>query len=249
MGHPRLVGWRNGLARSRAILFCKHERRGDRALALGNAIEQIEKFREADGGGVCALDEGVAGGAEGGDAEGHGDAVIAAGIDGSAVEGLAAGDVEAVVELGYFRPHRAKIFRDEGDAVGFLDTQLARAADANAAAGERRDGGEHGQLVNELSREGAADCSRSEALGRRGNLHDADQFGVLLFEIEDGDVRAECGEDVEQRGAGRVEADGVENEAGAGEERGGAEEECGGGQVARDGGVDGVERLRAGDGD
>ncbi len=192
------------------------------ALPFGDFIQQIEKLREADGDGVCALDERVAGGAEGGDAEGHGDAVIAARIDLSAVEGLAAGNIEAIIELGDFSAHGAKVFYDEGDAVGFLDAQLPRAADANAAACERRDGGEYGQLVNELRGESAADFSRSETLWRRGNLHDADQLGVLFFEVEDGDMRTECGENIKQRGTRGIEADRVQNEAGAGDELGGA---------------------------
>ena len=72
---------------------------------------------------------------------------------------------------------------------------------------------------------------------------------MLLFEIQDSDTRAEGGEDIEQRGAGGIESDGVEDEAGAGEERGGAEEKGCGGKIAGNGGFDGVERLRAGDGD
>ena len=72
---------------------------------------------------------------------------------------------------------------------------------------------------------------------------------MLFFEVEDTDARAEGGEDVEQSRARGIEADGVENEAGAGEERRGAEEECGGREIAGDDGIDGVERLRTGDGD
>ena len=68
--------------------------------------------------------------------------MIAAGVDGGAVQGLAAGDVEAVVKLIDFSAHGAKILRDESDAVGLLDAQLARVANADAAAGEGRDGGE-----------------------------------------------------------------------------------------------------------
>ena len=85
--------------------------------------------------------------------------------------------------------------------------------------------------------------------GRRVDLDGADQLAVFVFEVEDADVRAERGEDVEQRGAGGVEAELVEDEVGAGEERGGAEEEGGGGDVTGDGGFDGVELLAAGDGD
>ena len=56
-----------------------------------------------------------------------------------------------------FSAHGAEIFGDEGDAVGLLDAEFLRVADANAAAGEGRDGGEDGQLVDELSGERAAD--------------------------------------------------------------------------------------------
>ena len=120
-------------------------------------VQQVEEFREADGGGIGALNERVTSGAEGCDAKGHGDAVIAAGVNDRAVEGLAAGDIEPIVKLLDFGAHGAEIFGDEGDAVGFLDAELARAADANAAAGEGRDSSEDGQLVNELSGESAAD--------------------------------------------------------------------------------------------
>ena len=71
---------------------------------------------------------------------------------------------------------------------------------------------------------------------------------MFVFEIEHADVRAECGEHVEQRGAGGVEAERVEDEVGTGEERGGAEEEGGRGHVTGDGGFDGVQVLAAGDG-
>ena len=52
-----------------------------------------------------------------------------------------------------------RLLRDEGDAVGLLDAQFLRIANANAAAGVGRDGGEDGQLVDELSGESAADFS------------------------------------------------------------------------------------------
>ena len=86
-------------------------------LALGYAVEQVEKFGEGDGGRFGSADEGVSFCAECGDGEGHGDAVIAAGVDGGSMEGLAAGDVEAVVELFDFSSHGAKVGGDEGDAV------------------------------------------------------------------------------------------------------------------------------------
>src|ERR1700678_4281914 len=55
------------------------------------------------------------------------------------------------------------------------------------------------------------------------------------------------GVEVEQRGAGGVHAERVEDEVRVGEEQGGAEEEGGGGDVAGDGGIDGFEALVAGD--
>ena len=113
-----------------------------------------EEFGEADGGGFGALDLGVGGGAEGGDGEGHGDAVIGAGVDGCAVEGLVAGDVEAVGVLGEGGAHGGEVFGYEGDAVGFLDAKLVGVADGDAGAGVGSDGGEDGELVDELGGEG-----------------------------------------------------------------------------------------------
>ena len=129
----------------------------DKGSALGDAIQQVEELREADGSGVGALDERVAGGAESCDAKGHCDAVIAAGVDGGAMEGLSARNIEAVIKFLDFSAHGAKVLGDEGDAVGLFDAELARAADADAAAGEGRDSGEDGQFVNELRGESAAD--------------------------------------------------------------------------------------------
>ncbi len=54
-----------------------------------------------------------------------------------------------------FGAHGAEIFRNERDAVGFLDAQLTGAADADAAARVRRNGREHGKLVDELGGERA----------------------------------------------------------------------------------------------
>ena len=77
------------------------------------------------------------------------------------------------------------------------------------------------------------------AAGGAVDLDGADEFAVVLFDVEDFDFAAEGGDDVEQGGSGGVHADGVEDEVGVGEEEGGAEEEGGGGEVAGDGGVDG----------
>jgi hypothetical protein len=220
-------------------------------LALGQGVEQGEELGEGDGGGFGALDLCVAFSAEGGDGEGHGDAVVGAGVDGCAVQFLVAGDLEAVGILGELGSHDAEILGDEGDAVGLLDAQLLSVADDEAVGGVGGDGGKHGQLIDDLRGERAADDE-----GLRGGcgcdtvyLQAADQFAVLLFDGEDLDAAAEGGDDVEQRGAGGVHAEGVEDEVGVGEEQRGAEEECGGRDVAGYGGVDGCEALAAEDGE
>ena len=188
-------------------------------------------------------------GAQGGDAEGHGDAMIAGGVDSCAVERLAAGHVEAVFEFGDFCAHGAEVFGDERDAVGFFDAQFAGVANADAAAGVRRNGREHRQLIDELGGDRAADLCRSHALLRSRNAHGADKLGVLLLDMKNGDFCAECGEHVEQGGAGWIEAKRIEDEVGAGKERCGTQEKCSGRQIAGNGSLDGVERLRTRDGD
>ena len=134
------------------------------------------------------MDLGVAGGAEGGDGEGHGDAVVVAGVDLRAVELLVAGDVEAVLVLGEFGAHGAEIAGDEGDAVGLFDAELFGVADAHAVAGVGRDGGEDGELVDELGGEGAGDVEGLRERAGAGvgvDLDGADEFAVVLFDVED----------------------------------------------------------------
>ncbi len=195
------------------------------------------------------MDEGFALGAEGGDGEGHGDAVVSAGVDGCAVGSLTAGNVQAVFELFDLDAHGAEVAGDEGDAIGLLDAELLGVADADAVAGVGGDGGEDGQFVDELGGECSGDGGAAEAVVGRVHLDGADEFAIFLFEIEDGDGRAEGGEDVEEGGAGGVESEVVEDKVGVGKEGCGAEEEGGGGHVSGDGGLDGFEALAAGDGD
>ena len=73
------------------------------------------------------------------------------------MELLTAGDVEAIFKLFNFSTHGAEIFGDESDAVGFLDAEFLSVADADSAACVGSDGGEDGELVNELSSQWAAD--------------------------------------------------------------------------------------------
>ena len=123
------------------------------------------------------------------------------------MQSLAAGNIEAIVELLDFGTHGAQISRHQGDAVGFLDAQFLCLADANAAASEGTDGSQDREFVDELRSQRAADFGGSEALSGGGDLHGANQLRMFFFEIEDSDARAEGGEDVEQRGAGGIEAE------------------------------------------
>ena len=72
---------------------------------------------------------------------------------------------------------------------------------------------------------------------------------MFFFDVKDFDFCAEGGEEVEECGAGGVEAEVIDDERGAGEDGGGGEEKCCGGDVAGDFRFDGVELLGAGDGD
>ena len=149
------------------------------------------------------------------------------------------GMVEAVFVFGELGSHGVEIFGDERDAVGLFDAEFFGVADGDAVVGVGRDGGEDGEFVDDLGGECAADVHAARAVGRAVDLDGADEFAVVLFDVEDFYFSAECGDDVEERGSGGVHADGVEDEVGVGEEEGGAEEEGGGGEVAGDGGVDG----------
>ena len=208
-------------------------------LALAEGVEVGEELGEADGCGFGSVDLGVAFGSKGCDGEGHGDAVVGAGVDLGAVEVLVAGDFEAVFVFGEGGSHGAEVFGDEGDAVGLFDAEFFGVADGDAVDGVGRDGGEDGELVDDLGGERSADVHAAWAGGGAVDLDGADEFAVVLFDVEDFDFAAERGDDVEEGGSGGVHADGVEDEVGVGEEEGGAEEECGGGEVAGDGGVDG----------
>jgi len=57
----------------------------------------------------------------------------------------------------------------------------------------------------------------ARAVGWAVDLDGADEFAVLLFDVEDFDFSAEGDDDVEQRSSGGVHTDGVEDEVGVGE--------------------------------
>src|SRR5271170_3105236 len=215
--------------------------------ALAKSVEVGEEFGEAYGSCLCTADLGVARGAEGGDGEGHGDAVVRAGVDDCAVQALVAGDLEAVFMFGELGAHGSEVLGDEGDAVGLFDAELFCVADGDAVDGVGSDGGEDGKFVDDLGGEGATYVYTAWATGRAIDLDGADEFAVVFFDVEDFDLPAEGGDDVEQGGAGGVHTDGVEDEVGVGEEKGGAKEEGGGGEVAGNRCVDGLEGLMAWD--
>ena len=119
-------------------------------LALAEFVEVGEELGETDGGGFGSLDFGITSRSEGCDGKGHGDAVVGAGVDLRAVEALVAGDFKAVFVFGEGGSHGLQVFGYEGDAVGLFDAELAGVADGDAVDGVRGDGGEDGELVDDL---------------------------------------------------------------------------------------------------
>jgi hypothetical protein len=189
------------------------------------------------------LNQGLALSAECGDAESHGDAMISARVDHRAVERLSTGDVEAILELFNFCAHRAEISGDKGYAIRFLNAEFFCIADANAAAGIGTHSCEDGEFIDELGGQGAADGCGAKTLFIGGDLNGPDEFRVDLLNLKDSDMRAQRCEYIEKRGAGGIETDAVEDEAGAGEERRSAQKERRGGDVTRNGRADGLKRL------
>lgn len=160
-------------------------------LALGYHIQKIKKLREANGGRFGALNQGFAFRAECGNAECHGDAMVPAGVDCGAMKCLTAGDVDSVFELLHFSAHCAKIASNQRYAIGFFDAEFFCVANADAAASVGTDGSEDGKFVDELRREGSADCGGPEAFRFGGDLYGADEFGMSFLKLEDGDARSE----------------------------------------------------------
>src|SRR5205085_11352863 len=98
--------------------------------------------------------------------------------------------------------HTTQIRCHRGDAIRFFYTQLSGVANLNAAISVGRNGGEHGKLVDEQSRLRARDLKRAQRAVL--HFHCADEFAVLLFQIDDAYANAESGEDIEDSGAGGV---------------------------------------------
>ncbi len=167
-------------------------------LALAESVEVGEELGEADGGGFGSVDFCVAGGTESCYGEGHGDTVIGAGVDLCAVELLVAGDLKAVFVFGEVGSHGFEVFRDERDAVRFFDAEFLCIADGDALIGVGGDGGEDGEFVDDLGGECSADVHAAWASDGTVDLDGADEFAVVLFDVEDFDFAAEGGDDVEE---------------------------------------------------
>ena len=204
---------------------------------------------EAGVGGIDAVgvvDDGLALGEKPGDGEGHGDAVIAVRVDLGALERLPAVDRHAVLELLHIGSHFTQVLDGGGDAVGFLHAQFAGVADVGVALGQRGGDGDDGDLIDEVG----------DFLGQQGGafqwraveLDVSDRFALGVVE-DFRHVSAHAGEHFEDGGAGGVEANVLDEQAGAVHRGGGDEPESGGGDIAGDGEIAGLRHLTAGHGD
>ena len=192
------------------------------------------------------MDHGLALGEKPGDRERHGDAVIAVRIDFGAFEFAAAVDGHAVLELLHIHSHFPQIFHSGGDAVRFLHAQLARVADVGGTLGQRGGDGDHGDLVDEVR--DFLGQQRGAFQRRAVDFDVADRLAVRVVE-DFRHVRAHAGEHLEDGGAGGVEADVLDEQAGAVHRGGRDEPEGGGGDIAGDGEIAGLRHLSAGHGD
>src|SRR5664279_3642513 len=160
-------------------------------LPFGNHVEQIKEFGEGDCGGICAVDAALAGRPQRRNGKSHGDAMVSPGVNLSAMKLLASSHVESIFELFNLSTHCAQIGGNEGNAIRLLDAQLSGVANANALPCIGRNGGENRELVDQLRCQRAGDGGGSEAFARGIELNRADEFAVLLFEIQNADARAE----------------------------------------------------------
>ena len=94
-------------------------------------------------------------------------------------------------------PHGFQVLGDEGDAVGLFDAEFAGVADGDSVDGVGCDGGEDREFVDDLSGERSADVHAAGAAGGAVDLNGADEFAVVLFDVEDFYFSAKRGDDVE----------------------------------------------------
>lgn len=172
--------------------------------------------------------------------------MVAVGVEFGGVEWVAAFDFHAVFEFLDLGTHGAEVVDDGGDAIGFLDAEFAGVADGGFALGEGGGDGDDGDFVDEVG-----DFLWEEGGSGEGSAVDFDVADGFAFGLVEGVDHAgsHAAEDVEDGGAGGVEADVVDDESGAGEGGCGDEPEGGGGDVSGDGEVAGFGGLSAVDGD
>ena len=167
-------------------------------------------------------------------------------VDLGALERLPAVDRHAVLELLHIGSHFTQVLDGGGDAVGFLHAQFAGVADVGVALGQRSGDSDDGDLIDEV---GDFLGQQGGAFQRRAvELDVSDRFALGVVE-DFRHVRAHAGEHLEDGGAGGVEANVLDEQAGAVHRGGGDEPESGGGDIAGDGEIAGLRHLTAGHGD
>ncbi len=121
-------------------------------------------------------------------------------------------DRHAVLELLHLGPHFPEVLDGGGDAVRFLHAEFAGVADVRVTLGQRGGDGDYRDLVDQVR----------DFLGQQGRALercavDLDVANRLasgaVFDF--GHVRAHAAEDAEDGGAGRVQSDVLEEQAGA----------------------------------
>ena len=178
--------------------------------------------------------------------ESHGDAVVAVAIDHGGVQRLPTFDFHAVFELLDLGSHSAEVVDDGGDAVGFFDAEFLGVADDGATLGQCCRNGDDWNFIDEVR--DFIDENRGTGEGGAVEFDVADGFACGLVN-DFRHVRAHAAEDFENGGAGRVEADVFDEQAGAGDGGGGDEPEGRAGNVAGHGEIAGLGDLTAVEGD
>src|SRR5262245_5762676 len=152
------------------------------AATRGSPAEHGPELGEGDGRALRVLDLGLALRGKAGDGHRHRDAVVAEGANGSAPERRAALDHEAVRKLLDAAAERAQVQREGGDAVAFLDPQLARPGDRGRSLGAGGGDGEGGDLVDERGHDVPADRGAVEV----GGPGEDPPHGLRLLAVEPG---------------------------------------------------------------
>src|SRR5438045_8915629 len=112
------------------------------------------------------------------------------------MEAQVAGDVEAIVVFSEGGSHGFEVFGYEGDAVGLFDAELAGVADCDAVDGVGGNGGDDGEVIDDLGGERSCDVHAARAVGGGVDLYGADEFAVMLLERAEFSCSTECGDHI-----------------------------------------------------